>query len=147
VTSARELFEKARAKCRRPNHAPSVALIMTLEMRDEITADPDLHQFLLMHGALPVTETWIKKRERANPHERSVGEEQLTMAWPLALRPLIEQIDRDALFVPSRDEYVPLQFGLITKPELVEAGAYLRAHAADTIRIAVLVERLVRELP
>jgi hypothetical protein len=147
VTSARELFEKARAKCRRPNHAPSVALIMTLEMRDEITADPDLHQFLLMHGALPVTEGWIKKRASTEKPSERPASEQLTMNWPVQVRPIIEQIDRDALFVPSRDEYVPLVFGVITKPELAEAAGYLRSHAADTIRVAALVERLVRELP
>jgi hypothetical protein len=116
-------------------------------MRDEITADPDLHQFLLMHGALPVTEGWMKKRTREEPSERSSGGEQLTMNWPVQLRPIIEQIDRDALFVPSRDEYVPLLYGQITKPELAEAAGYLRSHAADTMRIASLVERLVRELP
>jgi hypothetical protein len=120
---------------------------MTLEMRDDIIADPDLHQYLLMHGALPITESWIKKRARAEPDERSPVGEQLTMQWPVKVRPIIEQIDRDALFVPSRDEYVPLVFGEITKPELAEAAEYLRSHAADTIRVAALVERLVRDLP
>ena len=81
MTSARELFEKARAKCRRPNHAPSVALIMTLEMRDEITAILDLHQFLLMHGALPVTGGWMKKRDKTKPSDGPSGNEQLTMNW------------------------------------------------------------------
>jgi hypothetical protein len=117
---------------------------MTLALRDEIVADPDLHQFLLMHGALPSVEGFIKKRPGAKdtPHPA-----QLSMNWPARVRPIIEQIDRDALFVPSRDEYVPLEFGQISKPELTEAATYLRAHAADTIRIAELVERLVRELP
>jgi uncharacterized membrane protein len=124
-----------------------VALIMTLELRDLITADPDLHQFMLMHGALPVAEGWIKKRPRAEANERPVAGEQLSMNWPASVRPIIEQIDRDALFVPSRDEYVPLLFGQITKPELTEAAGHLREHAKDTIRIADLVERLVRELP
>lgn len=127
---------------------------MTLELRDEITADPDLHQFLLMHGALPVTEGWIKKGAKAaasggsglSPNGAPIGE-QLTMNWPTQVRPIIEQIDRDALFVPSRDEYVPLVYGQITKPELAEAASYLRTHAEDTIRIAALVERLVRALP
>jgi hypothetical protein len=146
VTSARELFEKARAKCRRPNHAPSVALIMTLEMRDEITADPDLHQFLLMHGALPISESWLKKRPKAQPEEPP-RPEQLTMQWPVKVRPIIEQIDRDALFVPSRDEYVPLLPDHISKPELAEAAEHLEAHAEDTMRIVHLVRRLVRELP
>lgn len=122
---------------------------MTLEMREEITADPDLHQFLLMNGALPLSEGWLKKRPRAEPSgsERPSSGEQLTMNWPTSVRPIVEQIDRDALFVPSRDEYVPLLYGQITKPELTEAARYLRTHAADTIRIAYLVERLVRELP
>ena len=124
---------------------------MTLELRDDITADPDLHQFLLMHGALPVTEGWIKKRPKTDPVDeqqtRGARGEQLTMNWPVTLRPIVEQIDRDALFVPSRDEYVPLLYGQISKPELAEAAAYLRTHAEDTIRIAALVERLVRELP
>jgi hypothetical protein len=122
---------------------------MTLEMRDEITSDPDLHQFLLMQGAVPVCEGWIKKRPRAESAgtERPSAGEQLTMKWPVSVRPLIEQIDRDALFVPSRDEYVPLLYGQITKPELTEAAGHLRTHAEDTIRIADLVERLVRELP
>jgi hypothetical protein len=122
---------------------------MTLELRDEITADPDLHQFMLMHGALPLSEGWIKKRPRAEASgsERPSPGEQFTMNWPASVRPLIEQIDRDALFVPSRDEYVPLLYGQITKPELAEAAEHLRVHAKDTIRIADLVERLVRELP
>jgi hypothetical protein len=126
-----------------------VALIMTLELRADITADPDLHQFMLMHGALPVCEGWIKKRPRAEASgsERPSPGEQFTMNWPAGVRPIIDQIDRDALFVPSRDEYVPLAYGQISKPELTEAAGHLRAHANDTIRIADLVERLVRELP
>lgn len=120
---------------------------MTLEMRAEITADPDLHQFLLMNGALPLSESWIKKRPKAEGSERPSAGEQFTMNWPVAVRPIIEEIDRDALFVPSRDEYVPLQYGQITKPELREAAQYLHTHAAETTRIAKLVERLARELP
>jgi len=118
---------------------------MTRDMRKEITADPDLHQFLLMHGALPCVESWIKGR-RGQARDEVSHPEQLVMEWPQHVRPIVEAIDRDALYVPSIDEYVPLQPDQIDKGQLREAAQHLRTHAEDTMRIAVLVERLADEL-
>ena len=147
MTAAHDLYMKARRieadkPDGRPNHAPTVALIIVRDFRKAITGNSALHQFLLMNGALPNVEAWMKRgRRRDSAQEKIETPEQLTLRWPEHIRPIVEQIERDALFVPSRDEFVPLQPG-ITKPELREAAAHLRSHGEDTLRVAGLIDRL-----
>jgi hypothetical protein len=148
MTATHDLFRKARKieadKANgRPNHAPTVALIMVQDFRKAITGHAELHQFLLMNGALPNVEAWMKRGRRRDEtsQEKTPPPEQLTLQWPEHIRPIVEQIDRDALYVPSLDEYVPLQPG-VSKDHLREAARHLRAHGEDTLRVAGLVDRL-----
>jgi hypothetical protein len=139
----RDMIDRARRQADRPNHAPTVAGIIVNGMREEIVSNPLIHYYLLMNGALPAVERYFKRRGEASDEasEARVQTEQLSMEWPEQARPIIEQIDRASLYIPSVDEYVPLQPG-ITKPELREAATHLRAHGEDTLRIANLVDRL-----
>jgi hypothetical protein len=148
MTAAHDLFRKARKietdkADGRPNHAPTIATIMVRDFRLAITGHAELHQFLLMNGALPNVEAWMKRgRRRDDPvKEAPARAEQLTLQWPEHIRPIVEQIDRDALYVPSLDEYVPLQPG-VGKDHLREAARHLRSHGEDTLRVAGLVDRL-----
>ena len=85
----------------------------------------------------------MKRGRRATDAKMtSTTPEQLTLQWPEHVRQIVADIDRDMLYVPSRDEYVPLLPGEIAKSELREAAAHLRAHGEDTLRVAGLIDRL-----
>ncbi len=107
---------------------------------DEIVDDPDLHRFALMNGILPTVESFIKRKRKATETP-----EPQPIRWPEELLPLVEAIDRDALYVPSLDEYVELRPG-ISPEHLHEAAFHLRGHAADTIRVADRIDELADAL-
>lgn len=147
MTAAHDLYLKARKVEQRkidgrPNHAPTVTAVIVQDFRKAITGNAQLHQFLLTHGALPLVESWMKRGRRATDAKMTpTTPEQLVLRWPEHVQPIVDQIERDALYVPSQDEYVPLQPG-ITRSQLREAAAHLRAHGEDTLRVAGLIDRL-----
>ena len=140
-----ELFERARTIVERPNHAPSIAAVMVGTMLADITADSELHEWLLLNGVLPFVERAFKRRKGAHG-ARILSPEQLAFEWPEKLRPIVEALDRDHVFVPSVGEFVPVLPQEISVPQLREAAEFLRGHAKDTLRVAGLLERLADEL-
>lgn len=59
-----------------------------------------------------------------------------------AARSYVEQIDRERVWVPSRDEFVELVPDALQPGEMREAGEYLLQHGADCIRRGRLLVRL-----
>jgi len=66
--------------------------------------------------------------------------------WPARLRPIITEIDRARVFVPSRGEFVPLAPDEITSKEAKEAGDYLVAKGKDCIRVGKQLITLSRRM-
>jgi hypothetical protein len=61
-------------------------------------------------------------------------EEQIEM-WADHLRPLIRDIDRLRVFIPSLGEFVALEPDALSKEQISEAGAYLVGKGQDCIRV------------
>jgi hypothetical protein len=55
--------------------------------------------------------------------------------WPATLRPMIKDVDRARVFVPSRNEFVLLAPTNINADETKEAGGYLVRKGQDCIRV------------
>lgn len=141
MATIQELFRKARLWASRPRHAPTVARTMLEKYFDDIVADPELHQYALMNGILPTVESFMKRRRKAS----ETADTTPPLPWPDGLLPIVTAIDRDALYVPSLDEYVELRPG-ISPEHLHEAAFHLRGHAADTVRVANLIDQLADAL-
>lgn len=83
------------------------------------------------------------KQEREDTSPSSA--DQVDM-WPEALRPLIRDIDRERVYVPSLGNFVRIIPDEISSQQAEEAGEYLVVKGTETIRVGKLLIRLARML-
>ena len=62
--------------------------------------------------------------------------------WPTEAQQCVEPINRERVWVPSRNEFVELAPDAVAPNEIREAGEYLLQHGADCIRRGRLLVRL-----
>ena len=107
----------------------------------EIAEDGDAVKELALDGL----STFVRSIIKGYKHDADVGgstrARQLEM-FDERLHPLVIEIDREAVFVPSRDEYVELTPDAMTPREMREAGTYLVAKGRDCISRGETLMRL-----
>ncbi|MDX0855145.1 hypothetical protein GOL78_10915 [Sinorhizobium medicae] len=96
----------------------------------QIKADEDLLRHLARIGIDKEVRSFLKEGEEGYGGGDTITEEQLDL-WPKSLQPLIRDIGRSAVHVPSRGEFVELAPDEITPSECKEAGNFLVQQAVD----------------
>jgi|ERR1700733_7320195 len=86
------------------------------------------------------------RRANARHDDRQGADDQLAL-WPDAYRPLLKQIDRAEVYVPSRKEWVRLEPGEISRSNVKEAAEYLRQQGRETIRRGDWLDALAELMP
>ena len=128
----RLMCREARLATIRRDAAPAIVTTALKMHRETIRADDGLLDAVVVAALNPLIRASLKMHA-AEDGEEPARELQLAL-WPVEARSIIERIDRERVFVPSRDEFVELTPGSITPSELGEAGGYLIGKGEDCIR-------------
>lgn len=128
----RSMIQEARLASGRPDNAPAVVQATLRLYRDAIREDSNLLDALIADALNPIIRALLKSQRGYEAASESLTK-QLDM-WAEEARSLVEQIGREAVFVPSRGEFVQLVPDAMTAPEMQEAGQYLIGHGDDCIR-------------
>jgi hypothetical protein len=139
----RALIREARLSVHHRGSVPAVVSELVRSASDTIRHDDDLFGLVLATALNKLVRDALKRSAESADHAEGLRAEQMEM-FPPEARPTVEQIDRAEVFVPSRDEFVPLLPGHISPQEMDEAGIYLIAHGADCIRRGEALRRLSR---
>lgn len=127
----RDIIRAVRAASPSPDNAKVIVNTVLSKHLDELAADDELVAALL-RGAIGLQVRELLKNfggDNAGP----MRSRQLSM-FPERLHVIVEQIDRERVFVPSRSEYVELVPDAMTTAEMREGGAYLVNMGEDCIR-------------
>jgi hypothetical protein len=143
----REVIRDARRSIGAPDNAPAVANAIISGMWQRIIEDTDVHRLLMARGLNAEIRAFLTRHcQYGSDDARAVRAEQLSM-WPTEARQCVEQINRERVWVPSRDEFVELAPDAVSPDEIREAGEYLLQHGADCIRRGRLLLRLAEMAP
>jgi hypothetical protein len=142
---ARDLVRAARSQARNPNSAPSIREVLLTSLWAEVEGDSVALKFFASLGFDAAIRDLLKKYQTETGGADDARQLQLSLYLP-KLRPLVEQIDRDRVYVPSVGEFVELVPDAITVPQMREAGHYLIGQGQDTIRRGNLLLRLADEM-
>lgn len=139
----RAIIRDARRSIGSPDNAPAVANAILSQMWAAVTTDQDVLRHLLARGLNAEIRAFLSRHydEKDGSDAKQLRAAQLSM-WPEAARTYVEQIDRERVWVPSRDEFVELVPDALQPSEMREAGEYLLQHGADCIRRGRLLVRL-----
>lgn len=139
----RAIIRDARRSIGSPDNAPAVANAILSQMWAAVTTDQDVLRHLLARGLNAEIRAFLSRYydEKDGSDAKQLRAAQLSM-WPEAARTYVEQIDRERVWVPSRDEFVELVPDALQPSEMREAGEYLLQHGADCIRRGRLLVRL-----
>jgi len=139
----RAIIRDARRSIGTPDNAPAVANAILSGMWEAVTADQDVLRHLLARGLNAEIRAFLSRHydNQDGADAAKLRAAQLSM-WPEAARTYVEQIDRERVWVPSRDEFVELVPDALQPGELREAGEHLLQHGADCIGRGRLLLRL-----
>lgn len=130
----KEIIGRGRIAAANPQSAPVVAAILLRDMWDELTDDDGVHRLLVRTGLNAMIRAAISKHVGQDGQPAAQLRFEQLEHWPERLRPTVAAIDREAVFVPSRDEFVELVPDAISTAETREAGEYLIGHGEDCVR-------------
>ena len=132
IDALRAIINDARLACDHPNSTPAVTQLMLTKpfLRRLAKAHCQLH--LLAIGLNHEIRLCLKQGDDAG--EESATARQLEF-WPERHRAIVADIDRAAVYVPSRREFVPLQPDALTPEQVREAGEYLITKGQHCVRI------------
>lgn len=136
------MINEARVICANPNSQPAVTQqLMTRPFLKRIARTRGLRMYLLAAGIADEIRRYLKR----TPEDDGITPDQLDL-WAANLRPIIQDIDRARVFVPSIGEYVLLDPAHINSAQTKEAGAYLIAKGQDCIRVGTQLLSLAQEM-
>ncbi len=137
-----ELIRGARAVATNPNSAPAVSHALMTVMRPEIEADSEALWHFAAKGinadVRRILKGYLSDGEDEGGHAR---QRQLEM-FDSKVQHIVAEIDRERVFVPSRDEFVELTPDALPVSEMREAGGFLVGKGEDCIRRGRLLLRL-----
>ncbi len=130
----RELVREARAVAADPDSVRSVQSALLSGFIGAIEADPDVHRLFIATAANRFVRDVLKRFYEE--HERTAAQARLAQLslWPADARGIVEQIDKERVFVPSREQFVELVPDALTVAEIREAGQHLIQIGEDTMR-------------
>lgn len=139
----RAIIRDARRSIGSPDNAPAVANAILSQMWIAVTTDHDVLRHLLARGLNAEIRAFLSRHydEKDGSDAKQLRAAQLSM-WPEAARTYVEQVGRERVWVPSRDEFVELVPDALQPGELREAGEHLLQHGTDCIRRGRLLLRL-----
>lgn len=129
-----DLIRNAQVHAVNARSAPAVADILLRDMWDDLIEDDGVHRMLMRSGLNAMIRTQLTKITGNGAEDASVIRDRQLEMWPDDLRATVAKINREAVFVPSRDEFVELVPDAISTQETREAGDYLISHGEDAIR-------------
>lgn len=137
----RAIINEARIACGSPNSCPSISHVMLTPpfLRRIEREGCQIH--ILALGINSAVRTFLKDGDAEERKGASPGQLDL---WPRSHREIVREIDRAAVYVPSRKEFVPLEPSDISPAETNEAGLYLVSFGDDCIRAGRNLIRLAR---
>lgn len=141
---ARELIRHAREQSPNRDSAPAVANVMLTTLWGEIENDDGVLRHLVARGLNGVIRDLLKRHD-GDDAPAPARARQVEM-FPSAVRSLVEKIDRERVWVPSRDAFVELVPDAMSPDEMREAGTYLLSHGQDTINRGKLLMALAAAL-
>jgi hypothetical protein len=139
----RTLIREARLSVHHRGSVPAIVDEIVRSAADTIRKDDQLFGVVLSTALNKLVRDDVKRSAESDDRAEGLRAGQMEMFPPHA-RATVEQIGRAEVFVPSRDEFVPLQPGHMTPQEMDEAGKYLIAHGDDCIRRGRALRRLSR---
>ena len=142
----RQIIRDARQNAARPDNAPAIARVILAEYRDAILGENEVHDHLLRAGLNAEIRRCLT-RYLGDGAERTQARAQQLLLWPETVRQTVGQIDRERVWVPSREEFVELVPDAMSASEMREAGNHLLQHGADCIRRGRLLLRLADMTP
>lgn len=146
VDDLRVLIKEARTNCDTPNSCPAVVYAMMSPLFKKKIKAAKLESRLIGIALSKVVAEYLKKDSgREDGAGAGVGTAQINL-WPECQRDRIIGIDRAAVLVPSRAEFVPLVPNKISRDEVIEAGQYLIAHGKDSINRGQLLLDLAKDM-
>jgi len=138
----RELVREARAAAADPDSVRSVQSALLSGFMGAIEADPDVHRLFIATAANRFVRDVLKLfRMELDQTAAQARAAQLSL-WPAEARGIVEQIDRERVFVPSREQFVELVPDALTIAEIREAGQHLIQMGQDTMRRGQVLLRL-----
>jgi len=138
------LINEARLACDHPNSQPAVTHLMMSNVKylREIEGNKHIRR-LLLGGGLGDAVRMLLKRTSDDDDDRLHGatEEQIAL-WPAHKQAVVRDIDRARVYVPSLEEFTPLEPDAISNEQIVESGSYLIKKGEDCIRVGNALIRL-----
>lgn len=130
----RGLIREARESCVRPDSAPALVHHVMEACWPRIEGDSAMNKLLAARGLNPEIRTVLKSYDSLQDEGAvSMRDRQIDL-WPNSAHDLLRKIDRAAIFVPSRDDFVELVPDALSVDEVREGGLYLIAKGQDCVR-------------
>lgn len=146
----RRIIVVAQKKCEKPNSAREVVRRLSFgRLRKLIESDESIRLNVLSLGLAHEVREFLKdgnvavNRDSDDDMEslRGISVAQLEL-WPDALQPVIGNIRRSRVYVPSVGEHVDLAPDKITRAQAMEAGRYLIKLGHETTNEGQLLVQL-----
>jgi hypothetical protein len=126
---ARELLRMTAAPAGGEQNPPAWARAVVERHYEEIITDASLGRMLVTESMTTLARTMLKLGDD------DARQGQLTFAdYPIAVRPILRAVGRQAVHVPSRNAIVPITATEMSTAEMREAGEYLVEQGEDCIR-------------
>jgi hypothetical protein len=140
---SRDLVQAARGEVARSDNAPSVVNAILSLHWDELTADEDLLRHIVARGLNAIVRE-VLTRPVAGEESKLLADRAQLALWPPGQREIVARINRERVFVPSREDFVELVPDAMTDAELDEAGDYLIEHGEDAVQRGRAIKRLAQ---
>lgn len=125
----------------------AVTIARTTTPNTSIVGENEVHDHLLRAGLNAEIRRCLTRYLGGDGAEGTQARAQQLLLWPETVRQTVGQIDRERVWVPSRDEFVELVPEALSASEMREAGNHLLQHGADCIRRGRLLLRLADMTP
>ncbi len=133
IDRLRSFINKARLTSAHPNSCPDlIHSMMSPKFKRAIIADAEVHDRLVAEGLSKAIREYL--HFTLNGDMGDLTKEQLDL-WSEKLRPIVADIERARVYVPSRMEFVPVTPECLSKAEAAEAGDFLVRKGEESIRV------------
>jgi len=131
----RDFIREARNISQNPDNAPAIATVLLGEsMWPGVKSDEEVLRILAAGGVNASIRAYLARFGSNDTAESRESRDRQLELWSFDAKELVQQINRERVWVPSRDEFVELVPDALNADEIREAGRYLIAHGKDCIR-------------
>ena len=128
----RAIINEARLVCEHPNSTAAIAQLMLTKPFLRRLVKEGCRMQLLAAGLNVEIRRYLKGSDDENEDDATAHQLDL---WPERHRKMVGIIGRTRVYVPSANEFIPLEPNLLTPEQAKEAGEYLIAKGENCTRI------------